>query len=518
MSKLFSSVLKRIIIVTTVMSAMVLTACLATNKIEVPDEPPEITIKSGSTEIFYVVGKNIWNGSIYDREDNFIAQKERIFNRDMPYIKNGAKISVSFGRHKPHSIVLSEIILDEHGSAKWRTDEHVKTYELSFPPLGSTGTFTIEPNYATTLSSHSADHEAGNTIKGYRMVCSWGKNECEYAFVILGDPEITMSTESSKIITPHIDSAGTIPPDTLNRLYLGMPRSEVENILGKRDGEGSGLDFWFYNDIGSVYFSGNFHEDSAMHNYDGAIVTQIKMKNKSWDIYELVSMAVKQYNTSSMPTGEYPTASHVSLALDATADGFTIYVISLYETFLPDGEYNVRNVRSLHKPLALTFVKNANNDYELTEYWQPKGGSEYLPSIKAKFPRETWDKLDLGPYIERQKEICENNAMYFFVGAIRGIGRYGLDSGTVVVTDCASDAVEDECFVIKYFPGARIQIDGNELHETDMHYIIRYTDSSKNIVIDKKSIEVPITEDLIGIFNTKTNEYRIKFELYARDE
>ena len=81
----------RIIIAAAVALVAVLTVCLATNKIGVPDEPPKITIRSGSTEIFYVVGKNKWNDAIYDREDNFIAQKERIFNRDMPYIKNGAR-------------------------------------------------------------------------------------------------------------------------------------------------------------------------------------------------------------------------------------------------------------------------------------------------------------------------------------------------------------------------------------------------------------------------------------------
>jgi len=82
------------------------------------------------------------------------------------------------------------------------------------------------------------------------MVCSWGKNECEYAFVILGDPAITMSIEPFETDTSNIGPS-TISPDTLNRLYLGMSRSEVENVLGKRDGEGSGLDFWFYNDVGS---------------------------------------------------------------------------------------------------------------------------------------------------------------------------------------------------------------------------------------------------------------------------
>ena len=180
---------KKIIIITVIL-VTVLTVCLATNKIGIPDEPPKITVKSDSSEIFYVVGKNKWNGAVYDREDNFIVLKERIFNRNMPYIKNGAKITISFDSSKPDNTILSEIILDEHGNAKWRTDEHVKTYEVGFAPFGRTGTFTIEPNYATALSSDSADYEAGNTIKGYKMICSWGKNECEYAFVILGDAAV----------------------------------------------------------------------------------------------------------------------------------------------------------------------------------------------------------------------------------------------------------------------------------------------------------------------------------------
>ena len=75
------------IIVAAIALVTVLTICLATNRIGIPDEPPKITVKSGSSEIFYVVGKNKWNDAVYDREDNFIAQRERIFNRDMPYIK-----------------------------------------------------------------------------------------------------------------------------------------------------------------------------------------------------------------------------------------------------------------------------------------------------------------------------------------------------------------------------------------------------------------------------------------------
>ncbi|HZK37493.1 MAG TPA: hypothetical protein VFC98_01255, partial [Clostridia bacterium] len=101
--------------------------------------------------------------------------------------------------------------------------------------------------------------------------------------------------------------ANTVPPDTLNRLYPGIPRSDVESVLGKRDSEGFGLDFWIYNDVGSIYFSGNFYEGSAIYNHDEAAVTQIKMKDKSWDIYDLISVAVKRHNTRDVPTEECPT-------------------------------------------------------------------------------------------------------------------------------------------------------------------------------------------------------------------
>lgn len=101
--------------------------------------------------------------------------------------------------------------------------------------------------------------------------------------------------------------ANTVPPDALNRLYPGIPCSEAESVLGKRDSEGFGLDFWIDNDVGSIYFSGNFYEDSAMYNHDEAAVTQIKMKDKSWDIYDLISVAVKRHNTRDVPTEEYPT-------------------------------------------------------------------------------------------------------------------------------------------------------------------------------------------------------------------
>ena len=182
----------RIVIITAIALVAVLTTGFAVSRAGAPVEPPEITVKSGDAEIFWTVGKNKWDGNIYDRADNFQSQQERILNRAMPYVKNGEKISISFGNTKPDSVELSEIILNERGEPKWRTGEHPMEYNVSVAPLSGKCSFIVKQNFATAFSSFSGDYAPGNTIKGYKMVCRWGDNECEYAFVILGDAAITM--------------------------------------------------------------------------------------------------------------------------------------------------------------------------------------------------------------------------------------------------------------------------------------------------------------------------------------
>ena len=35
--------------------------------------------------------------------------------------------------------------------------------------------------------SKRKDYEDGNTLRGFRLICTWGENECEYVFVIRTD-------------------------------------------------------------------------------------------------------------------------------------------------------------------------------------------------------------------------------------------------------------------------------------------------------------------------------------------
>jgi beta-lactamase regulating signal transducer with metallopeptidase domain len=165
-----------------------------------PENPPEITVSANGKRLDWIVGINVWNGAIVDRAENFAAFMEDKAIGDLPHVSTGATVTVDFGSYPPNAVIVSESILNEDGAPKWRTDEFPKNYNMGM--AGGIGTFSIEPNYATALSSDSADYEPGKTIKGYKLVCQWLKpdgsiNECEYAFVIRSDPAITLVQEES---------------------------------------------------------------------------------------------------------------------------------------------------------------------------------------------------------------------------------------------------------------------------------------------------------------------------------
>lgn len=179
----------RVIIVAAVALVAVLSAGFAVSRSISPKEPPTITIQHDGTEINWIVGKNKWNGNIYDREDNFKLIMSNTTTGELPYIKNGENIMIQLDGHVPDSVTLSEYILRENGDVKYNMAG--MPYDVHFGILNHTGTFTLTPNYTTSLSSYSGDYAPGNTIKGYRLVCTWGENECEYGFVIKGDAAIT---------------------------------------------------------------------------------------------------------------------------------------------------------------------------------------------------------------------------------------------------------------------------------------------------------------------------------------
>ncbi|MBQ5601932.1 MAG: hypothetical protein IIU77_03810, partial [Clostridia bacterium] len=80
---------------------------------------------------------------------------------------------------------------------------------------------------------------------------------------------------------------------------------------------------------------------------------------------------------------------HVERTYDAQGNlsGWTAYLLVNYaEERLVNGFYT--NQWGRLSPIALTFKTDIVGNHALTEFWEPRDGSEYEPSIRDKFPFE----------------------------------------------------------------------------------------------------------------------------------
>lgn len=168
--------MKKVIFLFLFMSILsaVLVGC-SSNSIQ---EPPDLSIIIGDKEIEYISAKNKWNGNIYDREDTFVTiLKEQ---SDIPVFKNGSIVEISFKGNPPDNFTVSDILVDENGRQIY-TDKEIKNVPIEL--IEGKCSFEIEKHFTSLLSSYY-DHPSKEYLRGFRMIASWGENECEYAFVI----------------------------------------------------------------------------------------------------------------------------------------------------------------------------------------------------------------------------------------------------------------------------------------------------------------------------------------------
>lgn len=144
---------------------------------------PDISVRAGETELSWVMGLNKWDGAVIDRMDNY----EQFMNLypELVKVELGTEITVEFLGGSPDSVTLRDEVLSADGRRKY--DEKVtKASELAV--RDGAISFSLEPHFAVYLSSSTEDYEPGAVIRGFKLSCSWGENECEYAFVLRTDP------------------------------------------------------------------------------------------------------------------------------------------------------------------------------------------------------------------------------------------------------------------------------------------------------------------------------------------
>ncbi|MBQ8260070.1 MAG: M56 family metallopeptidase [Clostridia bacterium] len=92
----------------------------------------------------------------------------------------------------------------------------------------------------------------------------------------------------------------------------------------------------------------------------------------------------------------------------------TVYMWVMYQEYSYIGT-ELKMETAAHIPTAIT-VKEADGQYELVEYWEPKDGANYPTSLKRKFPRNILNSEAFTSrlYSEEQTEKCLQQARIYF--------------------------------------------------------------------------------------------------------
>lgn len=147
-----------------------------------PKEPPKISITIGDKEVQYTTAKNQWDGAKYDREDTFNILLKKETEAEISYIETGKIAIIHFMKYPPSKLAIYDMLIGKDGRPLY-TDKEVVGIPVSF--RGDKCSFEVKKNIASALSSTYVENK--KDIRGFRVVASWGQNECEYAFIIRTD-------------------------------------------------------------------------------------------------------------------------------------------------------------------------------------------------------------------------------------------------------------------------------------------------------------------------------------------
>lgn len=121
------------------------------------------------------------NGSAIIPTPDFISSFVNLAAGDIPHIKLGETIELDFAGDPPDSVQVLDHLLTEDGVIQYTAREVIERAVQLFEDKGS---FPLERHHAASLSSQ---YLPPPSLRGFRVICSWGEEIREYAYVIKAD-------------------------------------------------------------------------------------------------------------------------------------------------------------------------------------------------------------------------------------------------------------------------------------------------------------------------------------------
>ncbi|TVX93198.1 hypothetical protein [Paenibacillus agilis] len=179
--------MKKILLIPLSLFILMLTACsYGTSSGGPSSEPVDITITTGNPPIALpTISKPIPDTKQTNHEDLFQSLIKDT-SKTVPYIQLGEKIQIELKDKAPQSYELKEYLLRDSGTLKYK-EETAKTITIDLTFQDGKGSFILEENVASYLSSNTQDYEEGATLRGFHFVGEWTNKKEELVFVVRTD-------------------------------------------------------------------------------------------------------------------------------------------------------------------------------------------------------------------------------------------------------------------------------------------------------------------------------------------
>jgi len=191
------------------------------------EEFPGLRVYSGENAIEWVYKTDSLEAPESGSDDSLTQLIKTQTPGSLIYLKNGETITIEFEGEAPSRATLTELIRTADGSAKYGEGMNEP---VALTLENGKLSFTIKENYATALSSDSADYVPGAVIKGYHLVCTWDRGVCEYYFAIRGDAAFLMNPPEAFKVRELLDYYYDDDLPWESTLTLDIPEFEGVNF------------------------------------------------------------------------------------------------------------------------------------------------------------------------------------------------------------------------------------------------------------------------------------------------
>ncbi len=156
-------------------------------------EPPTLFVSAGGQELPNVMGLTHWNGAQIKRADVLATLAGD--GQQHPYVALDSQVTLILDGPAPDKIRVTSEVIREDGTPKYPTSS---AEEMPLTLVDDQAIFTLSPDTLALVDSSGTGTEI-QLLRGFRVFCTWGENECEYGFILQTDmasPEVPMESQN----------------------------------------------------------------------------------------------------------------------------------------------------------------------------------------------------------------------------------------------------------------------------------------------------------------------------------